>query len=104
MAGYVVGSLLMTWILCSALNGAIEYAAINEWINRSKAFIGLLVGVFVVVSVMISMSVWGLPNSTLGQEVMTPAQLNSAVRTACILDVLLVLGYSGFQLRRFWED
>ena len=104
MAGYLVGSLLLTWVLCSALNGFIEFAAIREWLDRSKAFMGMILGVFVIAGIMVALSLWGLPDSRLAQDVMTPHQLATAMRTSIILNVLFALGYCAFQLRRFWEE
>lgn len=104
MAGYLVGSLLLTWVLCSALNGFIEYAAIREWLDRGKAFISMIIGVFVIAGVMVALALWGLPESHLAQDVMTPQQLATATRTSITVNVLFALGYCAFQLRRFWED
>jgi hypothetical protein len=104
MAGYLVGSLLLTWVLCSALNGFIEYAAIKEWLDRGKAFVGMILGVFIIAGVMVALALWGLPDSQLAQDVMTPQQLSTTIRTSIIVNVLFALGYCAFQLRRFWED
>lgn len=104
MAGYIVGSLLLTWVLCSALNGFIEYAAIKEWLDRGKAFAGMIIGVFIIAGVMVLLANWGLPDSILAQDAMTPQQLMTAIRVSCIINVLFALGYCAFQLRRFWED
>ncbi len=104
MAGYLVGSLLLTWVLCSALNGFIEYAAIREWLNRGKAFVGMILGVFVIAGIMVVLSLWGLPESQLGKDIMTPQQLSNTIRTSIMINVLFALGYCAFQLRRFWEE
>ena len=104
MAGYLVGSLLLTWVLCSALNGFIEYAAIRQWLNRGKAFLGMILGVFAIAGVMVALSLWGLPDSHLGKDIMTPQQLSNTVRTSMMINVLFALGYCAFQLRRFWEE
>lgn len=104
MAGYLVGSLLLTWVLCSALNGFIEYAAIRQWLDRSKAFLGMILGVLLIAGLMVVLSMWGLPESHLGKDIMTPHQLATAIRTSITVNVLFALGYCAFQLRRFWED
>lgn len=104
MAGYLVGSLLLTWVLCSALNGFIEYAAIREWLNRGKAFIGMILGVFVIATIMVALSFWGLPDSHLAKDIMTPQQLSNTIRTSIAINILFALGYCAFQLRRFWEE
>jgi len=104
MAGYLVGSLLLTWVLCSALNGFIEYAAIKQWLDRGKAFLGMIVGVLLIAGLMVSLSLWGLPESHLGKDIMTPRQLATAVNTSMMVNVLFALGYCAFQLRRFWDE
>ncbi|AUM14149.1 hypothetical protein [Ketobacter alkanivorans] len=104
MAGYLVGSLLLTWVLCSALNGFIEFAAIREWLDRGKAFVGMILGVFVIAGMMVALSLWGLPGSHLAQDIMTPQQLTMVIRTSIIVNVLFALGYCAFQLRRFWDE
>lgn len=104
MAGYIVGSLLLTWVLCSALNAAIEFAAINQWLNRGKAFIAMIVGVLVIAGLMVLLANWGLPHSLLALESMTPQQLMTAIRIGCVVNVLFAVGYCAFQLRRFWDD
>ena len=104
MAGYLVGSLLLTWVLCSALNGFIEYAAIREWLNRGKAFLGMILGVFAIAGVMVVLSMWGLPDSHLAKDIMTPQQLSNTVRASIMINVLFALGYCAFQLRRFWDE
>ncbi|MGB3620333.1 hypothetical protein FT643_03095 [Ketobacter sp. MCCC 1A13808] len=104
MAGYIVGSLLMTWVLCSALNGFIEYAAIQQWLDRSKAFISMIVGVLVIAVIMVVIALWGLPESQLAKDVMTPRQLSTSTQTSIVVNVLFAVGYCAFQLRRFWDD
>lgn len=104
MAGYIVGSLILTWILCSALNALIEYAAIQQWLDRSKAFIGMIVGVVIIAGVMVAIAVWGLPDSVLGKDVMTPNELSTSIQTSILVNVLFAVGYCAFQLRRFWEE
>ena len=104
MAGFIVGSLFMTWVLCSALNSLVEYAAIREWLDRGKAFISMIVGVFAIAGVMVSLAWWGFPDSGIAKGAMDPALVANTVRTSCVINVLFALGYCAFQLRRFWED
>ncbi len=104
MAGYIVGSLVLTWVLCSALNSTIEYAAINQWLDRGKAFIAMILGVVVIAAGMVMLALFGLPDSLLALESMTPQQLATATRIGCFVNVLFAVGYCAFQLRRFWED
>ena len=104
MAGYLVGSRLLTWVLCSALNGFIEYAAIRQWLNRGKAFVGMIAGVFVIAAIMVALSLWGLPDSHLAKDIMTPQQLSNTVRNSIVINLLFALGYCAFQLRRFWDE
>ena len=104
MAGFIVGSLILTWILCSALNAAVEFAAIRQWLNRGTAFVSMIVGVVVIAGVIVALAVWGFPQSTLAREAVNPHLVTNAIRTSCVLNVLFALGYCAFQLRRFWED
>lgn len=104
MAGYFVGSLIVTWVLSSALNSLIEHAAVNQWLSRGKAFISMIAGVLLIMLAMIVLAVWGLPDSHIGRELMTPSQLSRTVYTSCVLNSLLAIGYCGFQLRRFVGD
>ena len=104
MAGFIVGSLFLTWVLCSALNSLIEYAAIRQWLNRGKAFVSMIVGVFLIAGVMVTLANWGFPESSIARDTLDPVRVGSAVRTSCVLDVLFAVGYCAFQLRRFWDD
>lgn len=104
MAGFIVGSLLFTWILCSALNAAVEYAAIRQWLNRGTAFVSMVVGVLLIAGLVVALAVWGFPKSSMAREALNPYLVSSAVRTSCVLNVLFALGYCAFQLRRFWDD
>lgn len=104
MAGFIIGSLILTWILCSALNGAVEYAAIRQWLNRGTAFISMIVGVLAIAGAVVALAVWGFPGSSMAREAVNPHLVTSAVRTSCVLNVLFALGYCAFQLRRFWDE
>lgn len=104
MAGFVVGSLILTWILCSALNASVEYAAIRGWLNRGTAFLSMVVGVLLIGGGMVALAVWGFAGSAIAAAAVNPHQVESAIRTGCVIDVLFALGYCAFQLRRFWED
>lgn len=104
MVGFLVGSTLITWILCSALNGVIEYAAINDWLDRAKAFIGMVVGVLLIAAGMISLALWGFPASTLAAEHLTQTEIQSVAKASCLVNLLFAVGYCAFQLRRFWEE
>ena len=50
------------------------------------------------------LALFGLPDSLLALESMTPQQLATATRIGCFVNVLFAVGYCAFQLRRFWED
>jgi len=100
----MVGSLLLTWVLCSALNAFIEFAAIQEWINRGKAFVGMILGVLVIAGLMVALAYWGLPDSPLALDELTPSQLSASVKNSCLVNVLFAMAYCAFQLRRFWEE
>jgi len=94
----------MTWVLCSALNSLVEFAAIREWLDRGKAFVSMILGVFLIAGLMVSLAWWGFPRSSLAKAAMDPNLVTNAIYTSCVLNVLFALGYSAFQLRRFWED
>lgn len=104
MAGFIVGSLILTWILCSALNAAVEFAAIRQWLNRGTAFVSMIVGVLLIAGIMVSLANWGFPDSSIARETVNPHQVAGAVRVSCVINVLFAVGYCAFQLRRFWED
>ncbi len=104
MAGFIVGSLILTWVLCSALNAAVEYAAIRHWLNRGTAFVSMIVGVLLIAAAVVSLANWGFPDSSIARETVNPHQVTSAIRTSCVINVLFAVGYCAFQLRRFWED
>jgi len=104
MAGFIVGSLFLTWVLCSALNSLVEFAAIRHWLNRGTAFLSMIAGVFLIAGIMVSLAWWGFPASSIAREIMDPFQVTNTVRTSCVVNVLFALGYCAFQLRRFWEE
>jgi len=104
MAGFIVGSLILTWILCSALNAFVEFAAIRRWLNRGTAFLSMVVGVLLIAGAMAALALWGFPESAIAKEAVNPHQVSGAVRTSAAINVLFALGYCAFQLRRFWDD
>ena len=104
MAGFIVGSLILTWILCSALNAFVEFAAIRQWLNRGTAFLSMVVGVLLIAGAMVALAMLGFAESTMAKEAVNPHQVTNAVRTSAVVNVLFALGYCAFQLRRFWED
>lgn len=104
MAGYIVGSLFLTWVLCSALNSLVEYAAIRQWLDRGKAFLSMVLGVLLIAGLMVWLAYGGFPASTLARGAMDPALVANTSLTAAVVNVLFALGYCAFQLRRFWED
>ena len=104
MAGFIVGSLFLTWVLCSALNSLVEFGAIRQWLNRGTAFLSMIAGVVLIAGAMVALAWWGFPESTIAREIMDPFQVSNTVLTSCVVNVLFALGYCAFQLRRFWED
>lgn len=104
MAGFLVGSAILTWILCSALNGLIEFAAIKEWVNRAKAFVAMVVGVVIIGGIMVTLALYGFPESALATEHLTPREIASATKSSCLINLFVAVGYCSFQLRRFWAD
>lgn len=104
MAGFLVGSALLTWVLCSALNGVIEWAAIKGMVNRNRAFIAMLAGVLVIGALMVSLALFGFPESTLANEKLTPAEIRNASQSSCLINLFVAVGYCSFQLRRFWSE
>ena len=53
---------------------------------------------------MVALSLWGLPDSHLAKDIMTPQQLSNTVRNSIVINLLFALGYCAFQLRRFWDE
>ncbi|MCG8672361.1 MAG: hypothetical protein MI867_23345 [Pseudomonadales bacterium] len=104
MAGFLVGSAILTWVLCGALNGLIEYAAIKDWVNRTRAFVAMVVGVLVIGGLMVTLALYGFPDSSLANEHLTPEEIQSAARSSCLINLFVAVGYCSFQLRRFWSD
>ncbi len=104
MAGLLIGSALITWVLCSALNSFVEFGAIENWFNRTRAFIAMILGVLLI-GVLMVVWAWVLfPGSELAQQKLSAADVNSVAKNSCLVNLLVALGYSGFQLRRFWEE
>lgn len=104
MAGFLVGSAILTWVLCGALNGLIEFAAINDWVNRVKAFIAMVVGVLVIGGLMVWLALYGFPESILAAEHLTPEEIATASKSSCMINLFVAIGYCSFQLRRFWAE
>lgn len=104
MAGYLVGSAIVTWLLCSALNGMIEYAAIRGWFGRTRAFIAMMLGVLAIGVLMVWLSWVVFPVSTRADLYHTATQISMTQQASSLINVLLALGYCAFQLRRYWED
>ena len=104
MAGFLVGSALLTWVLCSALNGLIEWAAIKGWVNRNRAFVAMLIGVLIIGGIMVSIALYGFPQSTLANEKLTPTEIRNASQSSCLINLFVAVGYCSFQLRRFWSE
>lgn len=104
MAGYLVGSAIVTWLLCSALNGLIEYAAIRGWFDRARAFIAMIAGVLVIGAFMVWLSWFVFPVSTRADLYHTASQISMTQQASSLINVLLAVGYCAFQLRRYWED
>lgn len=104
MTGFLAGSAIISWILCSALNSFVEYGAVKQWFDRGKAFGAMLLGLLVIALVMVSVAVAGFPESTLAQQHLSLEEIKTATMSSCLLSVLVSLGYGGFQLRRFWDE
>ncbi|PIE42052.1 MAG: hypothetical protein CSA49_00700 [Gammaproteobacteria bacterium] len=103
MAGFLVGGALFTWVLCGALNGLIEFAAINHWVDRVKAFVAMVAGVLLIGVLMAWLALYGFPESTLAAEHLTPDEITTASQSSCMVNLFVALGYCSFQLRRFWD-
>lgn len=104
MTGFLAGSAIITWILCSALNSFVEFGAVAQWFDRGKAFVAMMLGVLVIAVLMVSVALWGFPESTLAQQHLSAEEINTAKLSSCLLSALVSLGYGGFQLRRFWDE
>lgn len=104
MSGFLVGSALLTWVLCSALNGVIEWAAIKGVVNRTRAFVAMIVGVLVIGGLMVSLALYGFPESSLANDHLTPLEIRNASQSSCLINLFVAVGYCSFQLRRFWSE
>ena len=82
----------------------IDWAAITGMVNRQRAFVAMLLGVLAIGGVMVSLALFGFPESTLAQDKLTPAEIESASRSSCLINLFVAVGYCSFQLRRFWSD
>lgn len=105
MAGWMVGSLLLNWILCSSLNAFVEGRVSDGRLERRLGFVAMVAGLLLVLAGMLLMCLSVFPQSAqattlflTAQQAMGPARVSAAVNG------LFVLAYAGFQLRRFWDD
>lgn len=105
MAGWMVGSVLLTWILCSALNTAIEKIVIDGVIERSRGFLFMVLGLMGVSVGMLFFCLRVYPHSAQAATMfLSDEQAQTPARLAAFVNGLFVLGFAGFQLRRYWED
>lgn len=105
MAGLMVGSALLTWILCSAFNAGMEALAVAGHLDRSNAFVAMVCGMIAILAGMNLFCIWIYPESAqAGMLFLSEEQARVTARLAACADSLLVIGYAGFQLRRFWDE
>lgn len=104
MGAYLAGSMLLTWVLCSALNESLEALARRAWLSRATAFVGMVLGLLVCFLIALGLTRWEVPASTLGMEHLSGAQLDSVLWLAPVLNGLLVLAFGLYQLKRYWQE
>lgn len=103
MGAYLAGSMLFTWVLCSALNELLEALAQRAWFSRATAFVGMMIGLLLCFLITLGLTRWAVPATSLGAEHLTGAQLGSVLWLAPLLNGLLVLAFGLYQLKRFWQ-
>ncbi len=105
MAGWMVGSVLLSWILCSALNAVVENQVMAASLERSRGFVCMVVGLLSILTLMVVLCLWAFPHSLQASSLfLTPEQASAPARTAAFVNSLFILAYAGFQLRRYWES
>lgn len=103
MAGFMIGSLILNWVLCSALNGYIEQLAVEGSLRRQYAFFGMVAGTLVCGGLVIALALLGFPESEIATQHMTPDLAASTAYSAAALNGLFVMLFCGHQLRRYWD-
>lgn len=105
MAGWMVGSTLLSWIFCSALNARVESWVIAGTLERRRGFACMVVGLLLILPLMLLMCLWAFPYSAQATSVfLTPEQALGPARISALVNSLFILAYAGFQLRRYWDD
>lgn len=105
MAGWMVGSLLLSWILCSALNAFVEHRVIEGRLERRFGFVMMVAGLLLVLAGMLLMCLHVFPQSAQAATLfLTTEQAAGPARVSAAVNGLFVLAYAGFQLRRFWDE
>lgn len=105
MAGWMVGSVLLSWILCSALNALVENRVMTAALERRRGFACMVVGLLLILALMVVLCLWAFPQSAQASSLfLTPEQASLPARISALVNSLFILGYAGFQLRRYWEE
>lgn len=102
MAGWMVGSLLFNWVLCSALNAFVEQQVAQERLVRRSGFLIMVAALVCILVMMSALCLWVFPGSALASaHYLTAEHAQPQARASALNNGLFVLAYAGFQLRRY---
>lgn len=105
MAGWMVGSLLLSWILCSGLNAFVENLVCEGRLERRAGFVSMVAVLSLVLAGMLWLCLQVFPHSAQAASLyLSPTAALPVGRVSAGINALFVLAYAGFQLQRFWED
>lgn len=105
MAGWTVGSVLLSWVLCSALNAVIEHRVVAGGMERRRGFRLMGLGLLLILAGMLLLCLQVYPHTAqAGMLFLSAEQATSPARAAALVSALFVAGYAGFQLRRYWTE
>lgn len=105
MAGWMVGSVLLSWIACSALNAVVESRVSAGELERQRGFVCMVVGLLLILALMQWFCLWGYPQSAQAASLfLTPDEAVRPARISALVNGLFIAAYAGFQLRRYWQD
>ena len=105
MAGWMVGSVLLSWIACSALNAGVESRVSVGRLERQRGFACMVVGLLLILALMLWFCLWGYPQSAQAASLfLTPEEAIRPARISAFVNALFIAAYAGFQLRRYWQE
>lgn len=105
MAGWMVGSVLLSWIACSALNAFVENQVSAGSFERQRGFVCMVAGLLLILALMLWLCLTAYPLSAQATSLfLTPDDAARPSRIAAFVNGLFIAAYAGFQLRRYWDD